>query len=346
MNKPWLIEMLKTSSVSGHEIPLQKKVIEHMRPYCDEILTDETGDVISVCNPDSSSKVLLCGHIDEIGFLVTRILDNGMLKVTKAGGVHPILYLGTQVQIMTRKGKIPGVIVTNAGLESKEQVSVKDLIIDAGFEDRESCEAYVQIGDSVCAATDVFELMDHKLSARALDDRLGAFIILEALKKAKAKHASCGIYAATTVGEETSMRGAYHVASRIQPTCALIVDVTYASDYPGVDGDVSGEVVLGKGGVLCANSLVNDRMNDALVKIAEDLQLPLQWEVFAGKAGTDGDVVAFTNGGIPIALISIPLRYMHSSIETASYADIETIIKLLSEFLVRFDDTFCFDPFA
>ncbi len=141
------------------------------------------------------------------------------------------------------------------------------------------------------------------------------------------------------------MRGAYHTACRVQPDCALIVDVTFASDYPGVNADASGMVELGKGAVLCSNSMINKPLNKALATIARECQLDVQWEVFAGKAGTDGDVVHFTNGGVPVALISIPLRYMHSSIETACYRDLETIIELISEFLVRFDVSFSFDPF-
>lgn len=345
MDKEFLYDMLRTPSVSGHEIALQKKVIQHMEPVADEILTDATGDVISVLNPHAEAKVLLCGHIDEIGFLVTRICEDGMLKVTKAGGIHPVLYLGTHVQVVCASQILPGVVVTNRTLESKEQVQVEDLFIDLGFDSKAECERYVSIGDPVCAASEFTELAHGKLAGRALDDRIGAFIILEALKKAKQKQAACGIYAATTCGEETTMRGAYHVATRVQPSCALIVDVTFASDYPGVSGDASGTVKLGGGAVLCSNSMINKPLNAALAAIAEEHQLDVQWEVFAGKAGTDGDVVHFTNGGVPVALISIPLRYMHSSIETASYQDLETIIELISKFLVRFDDSFSFDPF-
>lgn len=346
MNKAFLKEMLKTSSVSGHEIALQKKVMEHMKPFCDDMLHDATGDVISVLNPESKAKVLLCGHIDEIGFLVTRIMDNGMLKVTKAGGIHPVLYLGTHVQITCKNGKtIPGVVITDAALEGKANVAVGDLTIDIGADSKEEAQKYISIGDTVCAATDVVDLLGTKFSGRALDDRIGAFIILEALKKAKEKKATCGIYAATTCGEETTMRGAYHVASQVKPTCAIIVDVTYASDYPGVDANASGEVSLGKGGVLCENSMINNCLNEALRQVAEDKNIPIQWEVFAGKAGTDGDMVHFTNGGVPIALISIPLRYMHSSIEMGDYSDLESIIEWISEFLVRFNESFNFDPF-
>lgn len=346
MNKEFLKEMLKTPSVSGYEIPLQRKVMAEMKSVCDEIQHDLDGDVISILNKDSKAKVLLCGHIDEIGFVVTKIGNGGMLKVTRVGGIHPVLYLGTHVQIMSQKGILPGVVICNAGLERKETVGVEDLSIDIGARNKEEASSVVEIGDSVCATMDVQELMNDRIAGRALDDRIGAFIILEALKRAKEKKASCGIYAATTVGEETTMRGAYHVACRVQPTCALIVDVTFASDYPGVSEDSSGSIALEEGPVLCKNSMVNDAMNHCLANLAKEHHIPIQWEVFVGKAGTDGDVVHFTNGGVPIALLSIPLRYMHSSIETASYSDIEYSIQLISEFLVSFHEGFEFSPFA
>ncbi len=345
MDKTFLKELIQTPSVSGHEIAIQKKVMKYMKDYSDDILHDATGDVICTVNPKAEDKVLLCGHIDEIGFLVTRILDNGMLKVTKAGGIHSVLYLGTHVQIVTKNGILPGVVVTCSSLENKEKVNADDLLIDMGFDSKEACEKTVSIGDSVLAATDMTDLADGKFTGRALDDRIGAFIILEALKKAKEKKASCGIYAATTVGEETTMRGAYHVSNLVKPSCALIVDVTFANDYPGVSKDSSGDIRLGKGAVLCHNSMVNKRMNETLSEIAKEKNLPIQWEVFAGESNTDGDAVHFTNGGVPIALISIPLRYIHSSIETASYHDVETIIELISEFLVRFNADYSFDPF-
>ncbi|MFR5526077.1 MAG: M42 family peptidase, partial [[Clostridium] innocuum] len=176
MDKEFLYDMLRTPSVSGHEIALQKKVIQHMESVADEILTDATGDVISVVNPHADAKVLLCGHIDEIGFLVTRICEDGMLKVTKAGGIHPVLYLGTHVQVVCASQILPGVVVTNSTLENKEQVKADDLFIDLGFDSKAECERYVSIGDPVCAASDVTELAQGKFAGRALDDRIGAFI--------------------------------------------------------------------------------------------------------------------------------------------------------------------------
>lgn len=345
MNKEFLNEMLKTPSVSGYEVELQKKVLSYMKDSVDEQYSDVTGNVINIINGKSDNRILLCGHIDEIGFIITNVTSDGMIKVTKAGGIHPTLYLGTHVQIITAHGTVPGVVVTTSSLEKSESLSADALSIDIGATSREDALQYVSIGDSVCAATDVKELKNNRFCGRALDDRIGAFIIMEATKKAKEKNCKNGVYCATTVGEETTMRGAYSAAVYSKPTCAIIVDVTFASDYPGVDGNTTGEVNLDGGPVLCKSSLVNDALNDCLKDIAKKMNIQVQWEIAAGKAGTDGDVVYFTNAGVPIALISIPLRYMHSSIETASYQDIQDIIDLLAEFLCVLQPDFQYSPF-
>lgn len=335
MNKEFLYEMLKTCSVSGHEEELQKKVICYMNEYADEVLTDFTGNVISVLNPLSETKVLLSGHIDEIGFIVTCVQSDGSLKVTNAGGVRPVLYLGTQVQIKTKKGYVNGVVITNSSLIKRNDLSCEDLTIDIGASSKEEALKVVSVGDAVCAKTDVLPLLNHRLAARAMDDRIGAFIVTEALIKAKEKGCQTGVYAATTAGEETSMRGAYWAASKVKPTCAIAVDVTFTSDYDGVHGTSSGEIELGKGPVLCHSSIVNKKMNALLEACAQDLNIPLQYEIAPGRTGTDADKIHFTNEGVPTALVSIPLRYMHSSIETLDLNDVQQIIDLLAEFMCR-----------
>ncbi len=346
MDRQFLKDMLKTPSVSGYETQLQKKVLAHMRPYADKQHTDATGNVISIMNEESKLRILLCGHVDEIGFIVTNVTAEGMLKVTKAGGIHPVLYLGTHVRIISAKGNIAGVVITTSDLEKRGQLPVDALTIDIGASSREEALQHVAVGDSVCAATDSEELLNERFCGRALDDRIGAFIIMEAFQKAKEKKCRNGVYCATTVGEETTMRGAYSAAVYAKPTCAVIVDVTFTSDYPGVDGNVTGEVSLDKGPVLCKSSLVNDRLNERLLKLSEELHIPVQWEIAAGKAGTDGDMVYFTNMGVPIVLISIPLRYMHSSVETASYRDMQQCINLLSEFLCTLEEDFDYCPLS
>lgn len=346
MNREFLNEMLKTMSVSGHEEELQKKVMQYMTSYADEIRSDMTGNVISVLNPESETKVLLCGHIDEIGFIVTSIHHDGSLKVTNAGGVRAVLYLGTQVQIKTKTGMINGVVITNSSLTKRSDLSCSDLTIDIGASSKEEAAKLVSVGDPVCAKTDVLPLLNDRLAARAMDDRIGAFIVTQALIRAKEKGCTTGVYAATTVGEETTLRGAYWSSVQVKPTCAIAVDVTYTSDYSGVDGDTTGEICLGKGPVLCHSSIVSKKMNGLLEQCAEDLNLPLQFEIAPGRTGTDADKVHFTNEGVPTALVSIPLRYMHSSIETLDLKDVEQIIELLAEFLCRFTKDVDLNPFS
>ena len=345
MNQKFLEEMLDTCSVSGHEIELQKKVIDYMKDVSDEIITDATGNVIQVLHPDSPVKVLLCGHIDEIGFIVTHIQGDGSLKVTNAGGVRAVLYLGTHVQIKTKKGIVNGVVITYSSLTKKSDVTSEDLTIDIGASTREEALRYVSIGDCVCAATSYKYLINERMAARAMDNRIGAFIVLEAIRRAKEKGCMIGAYGATTVGEETTMRGAYWASQKVKPTCAIAVDVTYTSDYEGVNGNATGAVSIGKGAVLCHSSIVNKQMNALLKKCAEKLNLELQYEIAAGRTGTDADHVHFTNDGVPVALVSIPLRYMHSSIETLSLKDVRNIIELLAEFLCTFSEEIKLNPF-
>lgn len=344
MNQKFLEEMLETCSVSGHEMELQKKVMDYMQPDCDEFITDATGNVISLINPNSHTKVLLCGHIDEIGFIVTTIQSDGSLKVTSAGGVSAVLYLGTHVQIQTKNGRVNGVVLVNASLKNKSDLKCSDLTIDIGASSKEEAAKVVSVGDPVCASTSYRYLLNERMSARAMDNRIGAFIVLETLKRAKEKGCQAGVYSATTVGEETTMRGAYWASQKVKPTCAMAIDVTYTSDYEGVSGIETGEVSLGKGPVLCHSSIVSKKMNEALITCANELGMDLQWEIASGRTGTDADNIHFTNDGVPVALVSIPLRYMHSSIETLSLQDVENIIELLSEFLCQVE-TIDFDPF-
>lgn len=346
MDKKFLKEMLQTPSVSGYETTLQKKVIKYMKTYAHHQHVHHSGNVINVLNKDNENRILLCGHIDEIGFIITTVTTDGMIKVTKAGGIHPTLYLGTHVQIINQKGIVHGVVGINAALEKSESLRADELFIDIGAASREEALQHVSIGDSVCAASDVQELLHGRFCGRALDDRIGAFIVMEAFKKAKEMNCKNGLYLATTVGEETTMRGAYCAAMYSKPTCAVIVDVTFASDYPGVDAISTGEVLLDGGPVLCQSSLVNDRLNERFSSIAKKLDIPIQWEIAAGKAGTDGDMVYFTDTGVPIVLVSIPLRYMHSSIETASYQDMQQIIDLIAEFLCTLEKDFEYASFA
>lgn len=344
MNKEFLYTLLDSMSVSGHEIPLQKKVIAEMTPYCDEIRTDYTGNVISILNPDAPFKVMLAAHIDEIGLIVTHIQEDGLLRVAKSGGIYPSLYPGHQVVVHGYAGTVCGTVVHSKDTE-KAELKVGDLHVDIGAKNAADARKYVREGDPIHPNTCHAEMLNGFLSARAVDDRGCAFIILEALKRAKALGCKIGVYAATTVGEETTMRGAYWAASAVKPDVAIAVDVTFASDYPGTDPKESGDVRLGKGPVLCNSSIANRKVNDLLKACAGDNGLPYQVESYMGSTHTDADKMHFTGTGVVTTLVSLPLRYMHSPSEVCHMDDIENSIELLAQFLCRIGEDTDLDPF-
>ena len=345
MNKEFLYTLLDSMSVSGHEISLQKKVIEEMTPHCDKIMTDYTGNVTCILNPDADFKVMLAGHIDEIGLIVTHITSDGLLKVKKVGGIYPAVYPGHQVVIHGYKQKVYGAVINHHDL-IKADMKATDLTIDIGAKDRDDARKYVQEGDPVHLNTYHAELLNGLLSARAIDDRGGAFIILEALKRAKEKGCKIGVYATTTVGEETSMRGAHWASSRIKPDVAIAVDVTYAQDYPGAKPEESGDVHLGKGPVICNSSMANAKVNNLLKTCADAKNIPYQLESFVGRTGTDADKIHFAGEGFVTALLSLPLRYMHSPSEVCHMDDVENAIALLTEFLCTINADTDLNPFS
>ena len=343
MNKHFLYTLLDSSSVSGHEIPLQKKVIAEMTPHCDEIRTDYTGNVISVLNPDAPFRVLLTGHIDEIGLIVTYIESSGLLRVTRAGGIRGYQYPGHQVVVEGKNGPVYGAVIPTDA--DKKEIKAQDLCIDIGAKNAEDARKYVQEGDPVHFHSYHQEMLNGLLSARAVDDRGCAFIILEALKRAKELGCKIGVYAATTVGEETTMRGAHWAGSAVAPHVAIAVDVTYAQDYPGTNPQESGHIRLGKGPVICNSSIANKKVNELLKACAAEYGIPYQMESFIGRTGTDADKIHFAGKGVITALVSLPLRYMHSPSEVCHMDDIENAIELLARFLCRIDETTDLDPF-
>lgn len=345
MNKAFLYEMLATESVSGGEIPLQKKVRAYMKEQGVAVETDRCGNVVSVLNPESPVKVLLCGHIDEIGYRVTHITDEGYLKVAMAGGVRLALAQGKRVTVLGKR-RLTGVmgLLLDKG-EVRTDLQATDLYIDCGFTSRAEAAELVSPGDFVTYTDTVDELENHRIAGRGLDNRLGAYTVLHALLRAREKGAKVGVYAATTVGEETTMRGAYHVASRLRPTLAVAVDVIHSSDFSGSLPQRFGDIRLGGGPVLCHSAACSAPVNRALADAAARLGLAVQYEVTPRVMGTDADKVNQTGEGVPVTTLSIPLRYMHTPAEVASLDDVEGTVELLAEFLCGLEGV-NLDPFA
>lgn len=346
MDKDFLKDILLTPSVSGHEEAVQKKFWEYEKAFADDILLDTTGTVIAAVNPDAPMKVLLMGHADEIGYVVSHIQEDGMVRVQEAGGVRSILYVGTPMQIIHNGVSIPAVAaVVKDTLKKGTDVSAEDLVLDIGASSKEEALKVVAVGDMVLQdSRHVRDLLNDNFSCKSLDDRTGAFVVAAAAKLAKEMGAKVGVYAATTCGEETTGRGAFAAAGLVKPTCSIAVDVTWANDCPGTDPASSGDVKLGQGPVLCHGNAVNKKMNALLCKVAEENGIKVQWEVAGGRTYTDGDTVSHAQDGVPMALVSIPLRYMHSSVEVGNYKDLEGAIQLLAQFLLAIDESFDFCP--
>ncbi|MYL33784.1 M20/M25/M40 family metallo-hydrolase [Pontibacillus yanchengensis] len=333
--KDFLFELLTTASPSSMEMGIQKKWMEYIKPFADEIRTDNAGNVIGVLNPDADFKILLAGHCDEIALVINRIDDHGFLHFDKMGGINPKAAVGMKVTVLGQGRPITGVVGVNAqhhgGL--KGDFGLDDLFIDCGAKSKEEIEKFVQIGDLAVYKREPELLMDRYISGRGLDNRTGAFIVAEVLRRLSEKNINIGVYAASTVNEETNMGGAYFAAAGLEPSMAIAVDVTFATDYPHVNKNKYGDVRLDHGPVLAKGAPINLKINRLLENAARSLDMNVQYELTPRMTGTDADKMRLTGRGVPVSLVSLPLRYMHSPVETASIQDMEEEIDLLVQMI-------------
>lgn len=347
MNKELLFKMLKTPSVSGYELNFQKMLIEELKEVDDEVITHHSYNTIHVVNPSSKVKVMLLAHIDEIGLVIEKIEQNGICKLTNIGAIKPEMYLGQHVVVVKcqKNGTfkyINGVIGYTPNY-NKGGVSVHDLNLDLGTSSKEETLKLVDLGDPVIVKENIQVLENNLLASKALDDKIGAFICVEVLRKVK-KLSTNGVYFAATVGEETTGRGSWFSANMVEPICAIALDVGSSTDVRYRD-NFTHETALGKGPIMTIASNANPIIYEKLKALAIKLNIPLQYSVEISKTYTDFDTIYKMNKGIPSELISIPLRYMHSSVEVCSLDDVKYIIDLLVEFIVSLDENTNFDPF-
>lgn len=336
MNETFLMNLLSSISVSGYEEPVQEVVEAEMKNYADEIRRDEMQNLTCVLNPDSDVRIMLSAHADEIGLMISNIREDGRLQVIDRGGIVPATYPGRQVRIKTKNGEVYGVVEAYRSLFKDENLGTKQFLIDIGAKDKEDALNYVSLGDPIVPDTPIRKLANGKFTARALDDRLGVYIIMEALKRAKELGCKVGIYAASTTGEETTKTGAYWTSARIQPTMAIVVDVTYTSDCSGMDPAEMGTVCLGEGPVLCNSPIVVKALNEKMEECAKKAGISVQREAASRLSYTDGDQIHFSNQGVPMVLVSIPLRYMHMPAEVADEKDVEGCVELIAQFLAGY----------
>ncbi|MDB6016710.1 MAG: Peptidase family protein [Pedosphaera sp.] len=335
----FLRTLVNTPSPTGHEARGQRVWLDYVTPFANETFSDAYGNCVAVLNKGGSPRLMLAAHADEIAMAVNYINAEGFIYVRKMGGIDPAITKAQRVTIHTRTGPVKGVVGNVAPHLSKQDKDRKppeihDLFIDIGVNSAEAAEKLVRIGDPI-TLNDEFELLRNDLAvARAFDNRIGTFAVAEALRllsesKIKLEAEICAV---SNIQEEVGLFGARQIAYSLKPDAALVVDVTHATDYPTVNKAQHGNVTVGKGPALTHGGCNHPEIVARLEKIAKAKKIPLQHEAMSATSGTDTDVIFWTRGGIPSALISLPNRYMHSPVELVSLKDLEKIPELMAAF--------------
>lgn len=345
----FLKRLLEAPSPSGFEQPAQKIWRENVGKYADRIQTDVHGNCIGIINEEGSPRILLAGHCDELGFMVQYITDEGFLHFRTIGGFDVNIIPGRRVKVHTKKGPILGVkgkkaIHVMTDEEKKKKAEIHDLWIDIGVGDRKEAESLVSVGDPVTYTVGFEELRKDLAISRGFDDKAGSFAVGEVLRMLSGKSFKAAVYSVSTVQEEVGLRGARTSTFGINPKVGIAVDVTHATDHPDMDKKRVGNIKLGSGPVIARGANINPVVEKILIRTAMDEKIPFQIEAAPGGTGTDANAIQLTRAGVATGLVSIPLRYMHTSVETLSLKDVENVSKLLTAFILRLDDSVDFTP--
>ncbi len=334
-----LSKLIGEASPSGFEWRIQDTLKRHMKPYSDEVRADVHGNVIGVLNPKAPFRVMLSGHCDEIGFMVMHIDDKGFVYVSGVGGVDPAVATGQRVTIHGERGPVLGVIGRKPIhlLEAEERgkpVKLHELWIDIGAKNRKDAAKHVAVGDYATVAAGLERLQHNLVVGRGFDDRAGAFVVVETLRKLKGRKVQVGVYGVTSVQEEIGLRGAHTSAYGIDPQVGIAVDVGFASDFPGCDPKRTGECKLGGGPVLHRGPNINPVLGRMLEATAKRRRIKFQMTAEPRATGTDANAMQISRAGVAAALVSIPNRYMHTPVEVISLDDLDQVSDLLAAFLV------------
>ncbi len=337
----FLRDYINNPSPTGFESSGQKLWMNYLRPYVDEIFTDPYGSAVGVINPGAAFKVVIEAHADEISWFVNYITSDGLIYLKRNGGVDHQIAPSMRVLIHGQKGAVkavfgwPAIHTRQGNADAKEtQPKVDNLFLDCGARTKKEVEALgIHIGAVATYEEGYDELAHDYLIGRAFDNRIGGFMIAEVarLLKANKKKLPFGLYVVNAVQEEIGLRGAEMIARRIKPNVAIITDVTHDSTTPMINKMIEGECACGKGPSLCYGPAVHNKLLDFVQDIAGKHKIPVQLRAVSRSTGTDTDSFAYANDGCPSVLISIPLRYMHTTVEMLHKDDIENTVKLMYE---------------
>lgn len=339
----FLERFLGTISPSGFETEAAAVWLEEAR-FADRTWVDLHGNAFAALNEAGAPRVMLAGHMDEIGLMVSHVTDGGYLYVRPIGGWDAQVLPGQRVWVRSKKGRVLGVVGRKPIHLLDEDarrtvVKVEDLWIDIGAKSKAEALRRVEVGDPIVLAQGPEYLGEGLLLARGVDDRIGAFVALEALRLLKKLRPKAAVFAVATVQEEIGLRGARTSAYGLDPTVGIAIDVCHTTDTPGTEGEKKklGEISLGKGPVLARGPNINPRLFDLLVDTAKKGKIPYQVEAAPGGTGTDANAMQLNRAGMATALVSIPNRYMHSPCEVVSLKDVENAAKLIAHAVARLD---------
>jgi putative aminopeptidase FrvX len=341
-SREFLFTYLNNASPTGFESSGQQLWLDYIRPYVDSHLVDVYGSVVGIVNPKNAYKVVIEAHADEISWFVNYITDEGYIYVRRNGGSDHQIAPSMRVNLHTENGIVKGVFgwpaihVRDAAKE--EAPSLKNIFVDIGAESKKEVEAMgVHVGTVITFEADLMELNKHYLTGRALDNRMGGFMIAEVARRLaeKKKKLPFCLYVVNAVQEEIGLRGAEMISRKLQPDLAICTDVTHDTQSPMYNKKESGNMKCGLGPVLCIGPAVQNNVLKMIQQVAEKKKIPFQRQAVSRSTGTDTDSFAYSAEGVASALISLPLKYMHTTVETVHKDDVENVIELIYDVLLN-----------
>lgn len=340
----FLEKYLNTPSPTGFEYTGQQVWIDNILPFVDSYYTDVYGTAVAIINADAPYKVVLEAHCDEISWFVNYISDEGYIYVRRNGGSDHQIAPSKRVNIWTKKGPIKGVFGWPAihvrDAVKEETPTLKNIFIDCGMNKKELLEIGVHVGCVITFDDEFFVLNEKYYVGRALDNRIGGFMIAEVAKRLKENNIKLpfGLYIVNAVQEEIGLRGAEMIANRIKPDVAICTDVTHDAQSPMYDKKRDGDIACGKGPVLTFGPAVQNNLLQMIFDVADTKKIEVQRAAVSRSTGTDTDAFAYSNNGVASALISLPLKYMHTTVETVHKDDVENVIQLMYEFVLQLQE--------
>jgi putative aminopeptidase FrvX len=347
----FLEELMAAWCPSGFEEEAQGIIRRRLAGAAREIRTDVHGNVLAGVNTAAPLRVMLAGHVDEIGLMVSHIDENGFLFFQTIGGFDPTILVGQHVSVHGAKGAVAGVIGRKAihlmtDEERKVSPKIEDMFIDIGAKSAAEAGKFVRVSDPVTVDVRLRYLLNDRVACRGFDDRIGALVVIETLLEVAKRKPRVALWSVATVQEEVGLRGARTSAFGIDPHVGIAVDVGHASDYAGVEKEKRklGDVRVGNGPILCRGPNINSKVQHGLEVVAKSKKIPYQMQAEPRATGTDANAMQLNRAGVATALVSVPNRYMHTPVEVVSLRDADNAIRLLTEYVLSLKATDTFIP--